>query len=594
MAAEQAPAEVQAPAGASHAYAVYTQDDTLAAPYRIRGQYLRGLKEGVDAPPDSPLLVFINAKSGGRAGPALALALTRAVGRAQVYDLSEYRPDKVLAKLWDNLKEAEAGGDRAARVYRERLRVLVAGGDGTIAWVMGCIKALGLRPPPPVAIMPLGTGNDLARTFGWGHTFFQRWIKGYSGVYTSLMRITTARIDDLDCWRVRIRLPRRELHQSLPHSLQLVAAHHHAKHGAQAQQGASQAVPATIGEATTSGGGDAPVTAQGLFWNYFSVGLDAKSAHGFHSLREAHPALARGRLTNQFWYSFFSCTSGWFCCTKPLSAKVKLWVQVAGSDSLQELAIPPGVKALVVLNLQSYAGGRNLWGTSPTTKGEAAGESASRRLKEPAYNDGLLEVVGLTNGYHTAAIMATKGTPVHAMRLCQAAGIKLELRAQYSRPDGTPSHCYLQIDGEPWIQDVPSDKDASPITVEISHNGVSKVCHNTQGLAARLKSSPPPRAGTGGVGIHGGAGGGSTGRSHGAGGSAAGARHSGSGPKPPSPMSPSMMAGMQSGISLSGVTAGDSEAVHLGSERGPSSPSLHSTNLSLVSRSTTRRADEDA
>lgn len=49
---------------------------------------------------------------------------------------------------------------------------------------------------------------------------------------------------------------------------------------------------------------------QGNFWNYFSVGLDAKAAWGFHSLREDSPALTSSRLANQFWYTFFSCTSG--------------------------------------------------------------------------------------------------------------------------------------------------------------------------------------------------------------------------------------------------------------------------------------------
>ena len=52
---------------------------------------------------------------------------------------------------------------------------------------------------------------------------------------------------------------------------------------------------------------------RGLFWNYLSLGLDAEAAYGFHRMREAHSWAASTRLLNQAWYSYFSCTSGWFC-----------------------------------------------------------------------------------------------------------------------------------------------------------------------------------------------------------------------------------------------------------------------------------------
>jgi len=56
------------------------------------------------------------------------------------------------------------------------LRILAAGGDGTVTWILKTIQELQLDPPPAVAVMPLGTGNDLSLSFGWGNAFLDRWI----------------------------------------------------------------------------------------------------------------------------------------------------------------------------------------------------------------------------------------------------------------------------------------------------------------------------------------------------------------------------------------------------------------------------------
>ena len=39
-----------------------------------------------------------------------------------------------------------------------------------MGWVLGCLGQLYVQnrgPVPPVAVIPLGTGNDLSRSFGW-------------------------------------------------------------------------------------------------------------------------------------------------------------------------------------------------------------------------------------------------------------------------------------------------------------------------------------------------------------------------------------------------------------------------------------------
>lgn len=64
-----------------------------------------------------------------------------------------------------------SGPDEALRLInkiRVQCRILVAGGDGTVGWILNEIVRKNIKPLPEVSIMPIGTGNDLSRVLNWG------------------------------------------------------------------------------------------------------------------------------------------------------------------------------------------------------------------------------------------------------------------------------------------------------------------------------------------------------------------------------------------------------------------------------------------
>ena len=72
--------------------------------------------------------------------------------------------------------------------------VIICGGDGTINRVISHL--LHLDPLPAVAFIPLGTGNDIARSTGW----YDSWEKlGLNGLYYSMRK---ARTGSLDIWEL--------------------------------------------------------------------------------------------------------------------------------------------------------------------------------------------------------------------------------------------------------------------------------------------------------------------------------------------------------------------------------------------------------
>lgn len=82
-------------------------------------------------------------------------------------------------------------------------RVLVCGGDGTVGWVLDAIDKQKFESPPPVAIVPAGTGNDLARVLSWGGGLGSVTRRG--GLLSLLQHVEYAAVTVLDRWRVNFK-----------------------------------------------------------------------------------------------------------------------------------------------------------------------------------------------------------------------------------------------------------------------------------------------------------------------------------------------------------------------------------------------------
>ncbi|XP_072370480.1 diacylglycerol kinase eta isoform X4 [Scyliorhinus torazame] len=100
----------------------------------------------------SPLLVFVNSKSGDNQGVKFLRRFKQLLNPAQVFDLMNGGPHLGL-RLFQKF---------------DNFRILVCGGDGSVGWVLSEIDKLNLHKQCQLGVLPLGTGNDLARVLGWG------------------------------------------------------------------------------------------------------------------------------------------------------------------------------------------------------------------------------------------------------------------------------------------------------------------------------------------------------------------------------------------------------------------------------------------
>ncbi|CAA7396600.1 unnamed protein product [Spirodela intermedia] len=249
----------------------------------------------VDLPKDArPLLVFVNVKSGGQYGASIRRRLNILLNPVQVFELSSSQGPEVGLELFRNV---------------QYFRVLVCGGDGTVAWVLDAIERQNFVSPPPVAILPLGTGNDLSRVLRWGGGLSS--VDSQGGLLSVLQDIDRAAVTMLDRWNVSIK----EENGALGENMRRVK----------------------------------------FMTNYLGIGCDAKVAYEFHMTREERPDKFSSQFVNKLRYAKEGAKDIVDRTCADLPWQVNL--EVDG----REIEIPEDAEGVLILNIGSYMGGVDLW-----------------------------------------------------------------------------------------------------------------------------------------------------------------------------------------------------------------------------------------
>lgn len=317
-------------------------------------------------------MVLINLKSGGHnTADYVARAFEAEFGASNVLSLFSVDAATTIAEIKELLGRVNPAV------------VIVAGGDGTLSFVFDVLSRL--RPAMSiaddrciVAPFPMGTGNDLSCSLGFGGGYARWFFLGRIRFRRMLRCYTQSRVHQLDRWALTCS-------SALPH--------------------ADSAPEPTL-----------------IMNNYLSVGFDAAVAHRLNTFRSRHPNLFVTRPIVKLWYFYFAILS--LFTESHIQSRVSLTV-----DGVS-VAVPASAKAIVVANVPTYAGGATIWDPRRKSKGGSSSFTA------PSMSDGKLEVMCLSGPWHLGWIRMGL---TYAQKLSQGQEIELIVTPDSSvQYDGEP------------------------------------------------------------------------------------------------------------------------------------------------------------
>lgn len=139
-----------------------------------------------------PTLLFVNPASGGGLGLELMETLQNT---PNLYFVQLPSEQDTWSLKYENI------------VHDKNLRVAVAGGDGTLNWVVTLLSTFyGITSDckrPPLAIIPFGTGNDMSRSLGWGKSMSRSNLCYVGRLIENIS--TSKHMEDVDVWSVVVR-----------------------------------------------------------------------------------------------------------------------------------------------------------------------------------------------------------------------------------------------------------------------------------------------------------------------------------------------------------------------------------------------------